>query len=129
MKNISNARKNAMKVGAGLIAAGAAAATGYYFYGSEHAKNHRKRASKWANDMKKEVLKEMGRLERASPKAFATAVDRIADTYQVARRVDAKEMKRAANELKANWEMIKKEIKRAGRQNNSRIKRTKRSIK
>jgi len=113
-----------MEVGAGLIAAGAAAAAGYYFYGSPGAKKHRKIAAKWADDMKKEVVKEAKHLEKTSPKAFAAIVDRVAKTYQVARSVDAAEVRRAAKELKANWDTVKSEAKRTVRKSVSRAKKT-----
>jgi len=118
------AGKMAVKIGAGLVAAGAAAAAGYYFYGSKNAKKHRKIAAKWATSMKNEVVKEAKRLENASPKAFAAVVDRVAKTYQGARSIKAEDVKRAANELKANWDMIQRETKRTVRKSASRAKAT-----
>ncbi len=115
-------RKTAIEIGAGLAAATVVA--GYYFYGSKAAKNHRKGAVKWANDMKKEIIKETKRLKKASPKAFAVIVDRVSKTYQGARRVDALEVKRAAKELKANWEMVRREVERTARKSISRAKKT-----
>lgn len=112
-----------MEIGAGLVAAGAAAAAGYYFYGAKGAKKHRKIAAKWATDMKKEVIKEAKKLEAASPKAFANIVDRVAKTYQAARNVDAAEVKRAAKELKENWDSVQKETKRTVRKGVSRAKK------
>jgi len=120
----ANTKKVALRIGAGLAAAGAAAAAGYYFYGSKNAKKHRKIAAKWASDMKKEALKEAKKLENASPKAFAAVVDRIAKTYQGARSIKAEDVKRAANELKANWDMIQRETKRTARTSVSRAKAT-----
>ncbi|MDD2657740.1 MAG: hypothetical protein PHD04_03735 [Candidatus Pacebacteria bacterium] len=124
MKN--TAKKNMMKVGAGLAAAGAAAAAAgyYYFYGSTTAKKHRKIAAKWATAMKKEVLKETKRLEKASPKAFAAIVDRVAKTYEIARSVDTAELRRAAKELKENWETVQREAKRTVRGSVARAKKT-----
>jgi|ERR1035437_3548832 Ribonuclease G/E len=123
MKKMTNAKKTAIEVGAGLAAAGAAvAAAGYYFYGSTGAKKHRKIAAKWATDMKKEVIKEAKKLEVASPKAFANIVDHVAKTYQAARNVDATEVKRAAKELKENWDSVQKETKRTVRKGVSRAK-------
>lgn len=114
-----------MKVGAGIVAAGvAAAAAGYYFYASKSAKKHRKIAATWAGDMKNEVLKEAKRLKKTSPEAFAAVVDRVARTYQAARNIDVKEVKRAANELKANWDVLQREAKRAARTSVSRAKAT-----
>lgn len=51
--------KIAAEIGAGLVAAGAAATAGYYLYGSKNAKKHRKVAAKWANEVKKEVVREV----------------------------------------------------------------------
>lgn len=117
------------EVGAGLAAVGAAAAAGYYFYGSDNAKKHRKVVVKWADDMKKEVLKEAKRLGSSTPKAFAVVVDRVAKTYEGARAIDTAEVKRAAKELKANWDMIQHEAKRTVRKSVSRAKATAKRIK
>lgn len=111
MAKKTNAEKTAITIGAGLAAAGVAAAAGYYFYGSKKAKDHRKIASKWASDMKKEVVKESKKLKDISPAEVAAVVDRVVETYKTVRSVDAADLKRAANELKANWEMVKREIK------------------
>lgn len=121
MKKMTSAKKTALEIGAGLIATGAAAA-GYYFYASKDAKKNRKIAAKWATDMKKEVEKEVKRLESTSPKAFAAVVDRIAKTYQIARSVDASDVKRAAQELKANWDTVQRETKKTVRKNVSGVK-------
>lgn len=111
-----------VEIGAGLAAAGVAA--GYYFYGSKTAKNHRKVVVKWASDMKKEVIAEAKRLKNESPRAFAMVVDRVAKTYQGARSVDVAEVKRAAKELKENWEIVQREMKRTVRKGISRARTT-----
>lgn len=129
MKKIS---KSAAGIGAGLLAAGAAAA-GYYFYASPKAKKHRKIAAKWATDMKNEVVKEAKRLPKATPKAFAALVDRIADTYEDVSSIDVEEVRRAANELKANWDKLSSGAKRSVRagvaKSKSIAKSAKKSIK
>lgn len=123
-KKAAHIGRTAIGVGAGLVAAGAAAAAGYYFYGSKDAKSHRRVAVKWAGDMKKEVVKETKLLEKVSPKAFATIVDRVAKTYQQgARSVNGEDVKRAAKELKANWDLIQKEAKNTVRKGVSRAKK------
>ena len=135
MKKITKTKKSTkagntlMKVGAGLAAAGAAAAAGYYFYGSKGAQKHRKIAVKWAADMQKEVVKEAKRLKKTSPETFARIVDRVAKTYQGARSVDIAEVKRAANELKANWEVVKRETKRTVHKSASRAQATVKRVK
>ncbi len=100
--------KTAVKVGAGMAAVGAAAAAaGYYFYASKNAKVHRQIAAKWAGDLKKKTVAEVKMLKKATPKAFASVVDKAAKAYA---HVDAKEVKKAVKELKANWKHIQAEI-------------------
>ncbi len=114
--------KIAAEIGAGLVAVGAAAAAGYYFYGSTHAKKHRKIAAKWASDMKKEVIRETTRVKNIDAKDFAKVVDAVATTYRTARSVNAADVKRAANELKSNWEMVRREMRQVGRTGAARAK-------
>lgn len=113
---------------AGLAAAGAAAA-GYYFYASPKAKQHRKIASKWATDMKKEVVAQTKSLEKATPRAVNTVVDRVAKAYAIMRSVDASELKRAAQELKSNWEMIQSEARKGSRKAVKTARKTVRKVK
>lgn len=112
----------AAEIGAGLAAAGAAAAAGYYFYASKNAKQHRKVAAKWADNMKKEVMKEAKHLEKLSEKDFAKVVDMVATAYSGVRSIKAADVKRAANELKSNWTMIERELGRTSRKDISRAK-------
>lgn len=121
-KKVSNAGKTAIKIGAGLVAAGAAAAAGYYFYGSKGAKKHRKIAAKWAADMQKEVVREAKKLEKMTPGQYAALVDRIAKTYQSVRSIQPADVKRAANELKENLAAVQKETKRTVRKGITRAK-------
>ncbi|MFZ2167867.1 MAG: hypothetical protein WAV50_03275 [Minisyncoccia bacterium] len=114
--------KVAAEIGAGLVAAGAAAAVGYYFYGSKHAKAHRKIAAKWATDLKKEVMREAKRLEKINARDFAKIVDTAAAALRGARSINATDLKRAANELKANWEMVQSEMKKTSRKTVSHAK-------
>lgn len=102
----------AAEVGAGVAAAAAAAAAGYYFYASKDAKQHRKVAAKWANDMKKDVVREAKKLKNVDAKTVARVIDTAAQGYAGARAVDMAEVRRAAKELKANWEMISREAGR-----------------
>ncbi|MDP2665334.1 MAG: hypothetical protein Q8P23_01640 [bacterium] len=114
--------KMAAEIGAGLLAAGAAAAAGYYFYGSKRAKKHRKIAAKWASGMKNEVIREAKSLKKINPKDFAKVVDTVAGTYRGVRSINAADLKRAANELKANWKMVEREIGTTGRKSAAHAK-------
>jgi hypothetical protein len=71
--------KTAAEVGAGLVAASAAAA-GYYLYGSKSAKQHRASAVKWANDIKKDIQEETKRLKKVGARATKKAVKRAVNS-------------------------------------------------
>jgi hypothetical protein len=109
-------KKNAVlaaEVGAGVAAAGAAALAGYYFYGDKHAKKHRQSASKWAKGMKSDVVKQAKKVQKLDRAAMAAIVDRAAAAYEGARSVDMTEVRRAAAELKQNWQEIQREVGRS----------------
>ena len=122
-KRITKKEKVVAEIGAGLLAAGAAAAAaGYYFYGSAKAKQHRKIVTKWATDMKKEVIREAKRLKKMDSREFAKVVDTVSNAYRGAKSVNAADLKRAANELKSNWKMVQKELGKTGAKSVSRAK-------
>lgn len=103
--------KRAAEVGAGVLAAAAlAAGAGYYFYGSDKAKQHRAAASKWAKGMKADVIKETKKLKKIDQKQVAKIVDRAAAAYASARSVNQKELKAAAAELKKHWRRLSEEV-------------------
>lgn len=92
-------------------AAGVAAAAGYYFYASKNAKQHRKIASKWAGDFKKEVVKQAKKVKDLDQKAVIAAVESASEKFsQVRSAVDKKDLARAAKELRANWKSIVEEL-------------------
>ncbi|MEK7604527.1 MAG: hypothetical protein AAB442_01910 [Patescibacteria group bacterium] len=100
-----------LKVKTGVaLGLAAAAAAGYYFYGSDKAKQHRKIATRWAADMKDDVMSKAAQLKEMSAKDFATIVDTVSATYAGARAIDASDLKRAAQELKDNWKEVQKEL-------------------
>ena len=124
MAKKTSAGKVAAEVGAGLAAAGAVAAAGYYFYGSKDAKKHRKVAAKWATGMQKEVLKQAKKLPKVDAKSVSATVDAVVATYQGARSVNRDDLMRAAKELKANWKAVRDEATRSGKRSVARGKKT-----
>jgi hypothetical protein len=120
----------AAEIGAGVLAAAAAAGTGYYyFYASDKAKKHRKIAAKWANDLKREVVREAKAVGAASPKAFATIVDEAAGAYATAKNVRREDVLAAAAELKKNWEILRSEYERAAREAKKPTRTASRAVK
>lgn len=98
-------------LGAGaLAAAAAAAAAGYYFYASKDAKKHRKIAAKWAGGLKKEAVKQAKKVGAMSRADVMKAVSAATAAYEGVKSIDAKELSRAAKELKDNWQEIVSEV-------------------
>ncbi len=120
--------KIAAEVGAGIAVAAAAAAAGYYFYGSKDAKQHRKIAAKWATDMKKDVIKEAKKLKNVDAKTIGKVVDSAAAAYYGVQNIDRKDLARAAKELKANWELVRKEAGHAAKKLSSAKKTAKKVV-
>lgn len=95
-------------IAAGVLAAGAAAAAGYYFYGTKNAKQHRKDAVKWAHDMKREIIKEAKRFQGLGEDVMHDAIDRVAKRYLGSGADDAS-VAELVKELKANWRKVRSE--------------------
>lgn len=112
-KQTQSTGKTAAEVGAGLAALAAAAGAGYYYYGSDKAKQHRAAASKWAKDMKADVVKEAKKLKKIDQKQVARIVDGAAAAYASARSLNQQDVKAAAAELKKHWRRLSDEV--AGR--------------
>lgn len=100
----------AVEVGAGVLAAVAAAGAGYYFYGTKNATQRREAASKWAKGMKRDVLKHVKKLQKLDAKSVAAAVEKASATYRQMEGVSKKDVDVAVEELKKNWTKIKKEL-------------------
>lgn len=119
---------------AALAAAGAAAAAGYYFYASENAPKHRKIATKWAADMKREVVKEAKKLQKVDKVAVMKIVDKAAKAYAAnAPKIDKAALLQAAKELKAHWDDLRDEaggaVKTASKTAARTVKTAKKAVK
>jgi hypothetical protein len=113
----------AAEIGAGVLAAGAAAA-GYYFYGAKDAKKHRNAAAKWAKGMKADVIKQAKKAQKLDKKVVAAIVDQAHKAAQGVKNVDKAELMRAATELKNNWQEIERELAVATKKSGSSVKKT-----
>lgn len=98
--------KAAIEIGAGLLAAGAAA--GYYFFASKSAKKNRKIAAKWANDLKKDAEKKIKVLKNVDKIAVTKVIEQAATAYSCVKDVGKKELTTAVSELKKNWQKLVK---------------------
>lgn len=101
----------AVELGAGVLAAVAAAgAAGYYFYGTKKAPQHREAASKWARGLKRDTLKQVKKLQKLDAKSVAEAIEKASATYRSMEGVSKKDVDAAVEELKKNWTKMKKEL-------------------
>lgn len=114
-----NQKRAAVGIAAGLAAA---AAAGYYFYGSKNAKKHRGAAAKWANDMKKDVIRQARGLQNLTADEYAAVVEKVAATYRDAKNINREDLARAAQELISNWDKVKKELRIAGNKGKAKAK-------
>jgi hypothetical protein len=114
-KNGGNGNGHAGAVVGGIAAAAAAAGAGYYFYWSKQAKQHRKVASKWAADLKDEVVAQAKRARELERDTVEAIVDKAAAAYRGVKSIDAAQLVQAVAELKENWEEIRREMSRAGK--------------
>src|SRR3989338_3474085 len=104
---------SAVGIGAGVLAAGAAIAAGYYFYASKDAKKHRKIVADWALDFKKEVLKEVSKIKKVGKAPMMQAIDKATKLYEVGRNINREDIAIAAKELKGNWETLLQEVRKS----------------
>lgn len=106
-------KKVGLGVGLGLAAA-AASAAGYYFYASKDASKNRKKAAKWANDFKGDVMAKAKKLKKFDEKAYRTLVDETMRAYKSVKSIDGQDLAAAALELKSNWKNVQAELARLG---------------
>ena len=105
--------KTRTKFLAAAAAAGAAAA-GYYFYGHKNAKKNRQAATKWADDFRKDVVRQAKEIKNLDKEAMWDIVDGVASAYEGVRNLDRKDVMRAASELKNNWTKLRDELQKQG---------------
>lgn len=117
-------QKKKVGLGVGLgIAAAAAAGAGYYFYGSKDATSNRKKVSKWANDIKTDVVKKAKKLEKFDKKAYHAIVDESIKGYKAIKKIDPVNVSVLASELKSNWDNISGEFSRVAKKKTATAKK------
>lgn len=111
MKKNSQKALKRVGIGAGIVAATAGAAAGYYFYASKNAARNRKVAAQWAKGFKNDVVREAKKLKQLNRASVARVVDEIGKTYENVRGLDKKDLGNAVKELKANWQHLERELR------------------
>jgi polyhydroxyalkanoate synthesis regulator phasin len=111
MQKIQNKRTNGKMsgktmavVGASTLALGAAA----YLLLGPNGKDNQKKLNKWMLTAKKEVVKKIKSAKDMSETAYEKIVDNVVTPYMKNVKINGKEAKDFATDLKKQWKMIKK---------------------
>ena len=100
---------------AGIIGGVAAAALGAYFYaktpkGKKQVAKIKTKATLWANNAKRDILKHVKDLKDVNQKNYHAVVDSVMKKYKEVKKLAPKEVALVASELKKHWNNAKKEI-------------------
>ncbi len=98
-----------VKATAGLAAL-AAAAGAYYFYGSKEAKKHRGQMKAWTVKAKADVMEQMEKMKELSQQGYEEAVSQVMDKYKKLQSASPKELDHLTKELKSHWKDIAKHL-------------------
>lgn len=111
MSKSNSTGKKVVEAAAGLAALAAAAAGTYYFFGGKKAAQHRKSAKVWAVRAKKEIIKEVGSLQKVSKATYEKTVAEVLKKYHAAKAAAPAEINHLSKELKGQWKHIEKHLK------------------
>jgi len=100
------------KAGLG-IAAIAAAAGAYYFYGSKHAPSNRKQMKGWMIKAKGELVEKMEKMKDISQASYEAAVNQITEKYGKLKDIDPQDLQAMAHDFKRHWKSISSQMKPA----------------
>lgn len=103
-------KRLALKAGLG-VAAIAAAAGAYYFFGKE-GKKHRKKAEVWVSKAKRDVIQELKKLKTVSAKTYKQTVQKVAGKYKKLASEHPEEIQYLTDKLTADWKKIEKHLPR-----------------
>lgn len=102
-----------MGLGAGLAAAAIAAAVGSYFLTGVRAKNTKRVLKSWMLKAKAELLEQLENAEDVGEEMYYEAVDKVAEKYSKMSGVAQDEVDDMATELKKQWKLVNKGLKKA----------------
>src|SRR6185503_20137966 len=104
------AKNNHLVLKAGLgVAAVAAAAGAYYFFGKDGAK-HRKAGKAWVIKAQKEVLAEVKKLKEVNEKTYNTVTTKVLAKYAKFKKDNPEAYALLAKEFKTHWPKIAKHL-------------------
>ena len=111
--------KQAIGLGLGITAAVAAAAGGFFLYGSKNAAKNRTTVKSWALKAKAEVLEGIEKAKDMSQAEYEQLIDAVVGTYLTAKTASKTELSTFKKEMKDHWQGLvktanpKKPVKKA----------------
>lgn len=102
-KKVGLTSKQAIGLGVGITAAVAAAAGGYFLYGSKNAAKNRKAVKSWALKAKAEVLEGIEKAKDMSQAEYEQLVETVVGTYLTAKSASKNELNDFKKEMKSHW--------------------------
>lgn len=97
-----------MKAGAGVLAAAALAAAGAYLLSN---KTRRRKIKAWAKKAQHEIAKKVKVASKMGEAEYKHIVEQVVKRYGSLHKVNAREVAQAAQELKGEWQRIRKNAK------------------
>ena len=100
--------KQAIGLGLGITAAVAAAAGGFFLYGSKNAAKNRKAVKSWALKAKAEVLEGIETAKDMTQEEYEQLINAVATTYLTAKSASKNELSEFKKEMKEHWQGLVK---------------------
>ncbi len=107
-KKTALSNKQALSIGLGITAAVAAAAGGYFLYGSKNAAKNRKAVKSWALKAKAEVLEGIEQAKDMTQEDYEKLVETAVATYATAKSASKTELADFKKEMKSHWQGLVK---------------------
>jgi len=96
--------------GLGIAVIAAAAAAGFFLYGSKNSTKNRQKIKGWSLKAKGEVLEKIEKLKDVSEDEYNKIIDSVSEKYSKMKNMDEEEVQESMDELRKYWKNIKKEI-------------------
>ncbi len=108
----TNNKQGSIGAKAGLgLAALAAAAGAYYFYGAKHSAQHRKQMKGWMIKAKGEVVEKLEKAKDLSQESYEKVVSQVMDKYGKVKGIDPTDLQAMAADFKKHWKNIASQLK------------------
>ena len=107
-KKTGLSNKQAIGLGLGITAAVAAAAGGYFLYGSKNAAKNRKVVKSWALKAKADVLEVMEKAKNMTQEEYEQVIETVVAGYAAAKSASKNELADFKKEMKEHWKGIAK---------------------